>query len=80
MVERGTNSEVSGEGEVKLKCFSMVEKGSPVGCPAFPIGQGKDSGYTREKEGKKKEKNREGESSGAALPFSSAGRSCESYR
>jgi hypothetical protein len=55
-----------------------------MGCPTFPfIGQGKDLGYTgkREREkGKEDRENREGESHGAAPPFSSAGGSCWSCR
>jgi hypothetical protein len=54
---------------VKLKCFSMVEKGSPVGCPAFPIGQGKDPGYTRErKRERKKRKTKKGRAQGLRCP------------
>jgi hypothetical protein len=73
MIERGMSSQVSGESEVELKCFRVIEKEIPLlGCPTLPfIGQGKDLGYTREK-------NREGDSPEAVLPFSSAGRSCVS--
>jgi hypothetical protein len=58
MVERWMSSYVSGESEVELKCFSMVEKRIPLmGRPTFPfIGQGKDLGYTREREKEEKRK------------------------
>jgi hypothetical protein len=58
MGERGMRSQVSGEGEVELKCFRVlkISKASEltqVGHLAFPfIDQGKDLGYTREKERK----------------------------
>jgi hypothetical protein len=76
-------SQVSDEGEVELKCFWVLEKDLPqMGRPDFPfIGQGKDLGYTGERErGQEERENREGESPGAALPFSSARGSCWSYR
>jgi hypothetical protein len=49
------SSQVSGESEVELKCFRVIEKETPLmGCPAFPfIGQGKDLGYTRERKTEK---------------------------
>jgi hypothetical protein len=46
-----------------------------MGCPAFPfIDQGKDLGYSREKEKKKKEENRGEEGPGATSSVLSDGR------
>jgi hypothetical protein len=53
--------QVFGECEVELKFFCVLENLAQMGCPAFPfIDQGKDQGYTREreKEEKKEEEKR----------------------
>jgi hypothetical protein len=78
------SSQVSGEGEVELKCFSAVGKTSPNGVPSLPFYRPREGPRVHERErerGKEeREKNREGGSLGAALPFSSTGRSYGPYR
>jgi hypothetical protein len=77
------SSQVSGEGEVELKCFSAVGKTSPNGVPSLPFYRPREGPRVHERERKRKRrkgKNREGGSLGAALPFSSTGRSYGPYR
>jgi hypothetical protein len=57
MIERGMSSQVSGESEVELKCFSVVEEiDPPNGAPSLPFYRPREGPGVHEREEQRKEK------------------------